>query len=104
MVPITPILSVEGTVTQSHIQPHRDGQSNSAKIPPDIWLEVFLYATWVPGPFLTSDDHDVTGSTLNKNGAALHIRFRCAMDVNLSVSLVSKTCDELGPNTVCLYI
>src|ERR1700722_19733442 len=104
MVPITPILSVEGTFTQSHIQPHRDGQSNSAKIPPEIWLEVFLYATWVPGAFLTSDDHDVTGSTLNKNGAALHIRFRCAMDVNLSVSLVCKTWNALVPNTLFRYI
>jgi hypothetical protein len=66
--------------------PSHSGQAS--QIPPEIWLKVFSYVSWIPGAFEVSDHAAVIAFTRDKHGISVHNRYRLVMDSKLAISLV----------------
>jgi hypothetical protein len=83
----------------------RNPELNQAtKIPPEIWLKIFSYATFIPGAFAILDRSAINAFAKDRYGLTLHNRFSAAMQFSLAVSLVSKAWNSLIQETMFQYV
>ena len=61
-----------------------------SKLPLEIWLKVFEYATHIPGAYTCDDAPTLLAFAADQHGIALHSRHREATNTMLSASLVCK--------------
>ena len=72
-------------------------------VPSEIWLDVFNYATWVPGALDLSDLSAINAFT-SENAYTRRDIFHSTMQVNLAVSLVCKAWHSLAQEFMFRYI
>jgi hypothetical protein len=91
--------------SRPHSPSRHPARLDASRLPPEIWLAVFVYATWDSEVFFTADRHDVLAKfAIDKYGVNLRKNFHAAMRVNRSVSLVCKTWNTLVQDNMFKYI
>ena len=81
-----------------------DKESKQLQLPPEIWLKVFAFASWIPGVLSISDHPAIIGFVRDRYGISVHNRFRVSMDVKLAISLVCRTWNALVSQTLFEYL
>ncbi|KDQ61050.1 hypothetical protein JAAARDRAFT_191169 [Jaapia argillacea MUCL 33604] len=74
------------------------------RLPSEIWLRIFAYATSVPVAFETTDPDIIAACALDAHGIVLHTQHRSSMHIKLAISLVCKTWHELGRQFLFDYL
>ncbi|KAI0647316.1 hypothetical protein C8Q79DRAFT_619918 [Trametes meyenii] len=73
-------------------------------IPPEVWLRVFAYATYIPGAFEHDDGQAMVAFSRDKYGIVVHRRHREATNLMLNASRVCKTWTSLATEFIFRYI
>ncbi|THH07293.1 hypothetical protein EW145_g3474 [Phellinidium pouzarii] len=63
--------------------------SYTPTLPPELWLRVFAFLTYIPGVMSTTDDNAIEAFSEDSEGVILQELYRKTMDVKLAVSRVS---------------
>ncbi|KAI8989682.1 hypothetical protein BD414DRAFT_459710 [Trametes punicea] len=86
------------------IQPQPSSQQRLGELPPEVWLRVFAYATYIPGAYAHDDGQSLTAFARDKYGISVHRRHREATDLMLTASRVCKTWAPLVTEFLFQYI
>ncbi|KAI0672966.1 hypothetical protein C8Q78DRAFT_1068425 [Trametes maxima] len=73
-------------------------------LPPEVWLRVFAYATYIPGALEHDDGQAMAAFSRDKYGIIVHRRHREATDLMLDASRVCKTWTPLVTEFLFRYI
>jgi hypothetical protein len=84
--------------------PSENPWSFPGRLSPDLWLKIFWYSTNVSGAFSISDHRAIVAFTRDRYGTSIHNRFREAMNVKLTVSLVCRAFNALAFQTLFEYL
>ncbi|KAI0333501.1 hypothetical protein GY45DRAFT_265798 [Cubamyces sp. BRFM 1775] len=74
------------------------------ELPPEVWLRVFAYATYIPGAFENDDSQALVAFARDKYGISVHRRHREATDLMLAASRVCKTWTPLITEFLFQYL
>ncbi|KAH9952119.1 hypothetical protein B0H21DRAFT_715894 [Amylocystis lapponica] len=78
--------------------------SKHKQLPNEIWLEIFSYATFIPGAFTCNGGSAITSYARDDYGISLHRRFRESMDLKLTICLVCRIWRSLGIEYLFQYL
>ncbi|KAI0372916.1 hypothetical protein BV20DRAFT_1042260 [Pilatotrama ljubarskyi] len=73
-------------------------------LPPEIWLTVFAYATYIPGALTHDDGQALVAFSRDKYGISAHRRHREATDLMRAVSRVCKAWTPLATEFLFKYV
>ena len=76
----------------------------SSKVPPELWLQVFSYATHIPGAYTHTDQRAFYAFTMDLHGINVHRRLREATDTMLVASRVCKKWTPLAAEFLFKYL
>lgn len=79
-------------------------RQRAQELPPELWLEVFSYASTIPGAYTHTDPHAFIAFTLDTHGISVHRRHRDATDTMLAVSRVCRRWTPLATDFLFKYI
>ncbi|KAI0636720.1 hypothetical protein C8Q77DRAFT_1051053 [Trametes polyzona] len=81
------------------------GQHRGAReLPPETWVNVFSYATYIPGALSHEDGPSFVAFSRDKYGISVHRRHREATDFALAASRVCKAWSSLAMEFLLQYI
>ncbi|KAI0723950.1 hypothetical protein C8T65DRAFT_723994 [Cerioporus squamosus] len=99
-----PLPPTSKTARETTVTTCNTNSPSSSNIPPELWLEVFSYATQIPGAYTHTDQQAFYAFAMDTHGISVHRRHREATDTMLVASRVCKAWVPVAAGFLVKYL